>query len=554
MIRKVVLRRFKGFNEVAFDLPGNVVLAGPNNSGKTTLLQAIAVWELALRRWRELYEPKKQNGNYVKAPVARQAFLSVPLRSFDLLWNERVCREPIEIEVTGDAGWSLCMQLLWDTSEQVFVRPWSSTPAEVIARASVTTAFVPAMSSVAFEEPFYGSPATIDALLGRVRAGDVLRNLLFHASQQEDVWRAIQTSVRELFGYELLVPNASIAFIQADYRTKEGGPVYDLMSAGSGFQQVLLLLCFLHTRPGSVLLLDEPDAHLHVVLQDAIYGELKRVAAQKNSQLVIATHSEVIVNAAQIDEIRVAFDPGQALADPHGKAKENVKRALRWISNVEIAQAQRAPGILYLEDYTDLEILRAWARVLRHPAHALLTTELFRQKTVVDSPSGHEGLQAKDHYEALRIVREIPGLILVDGDARPEIGDTPITGTGLQRSRWHRYEVESYLVHPEALARFCAHVAGGDVAGALNAKKVLEHFNETYPPAFLREPLGDYPLLNRSKARTELIPPALTAGGLPAFPYQRYHEIAAVMAPAEIHPEVIEKLDTICKAFGRKPR
>ena len=37
-----------------------------------------------------------------------------------------------------------------------------------------------------------------------------------------------------------------------------------------------MLLTFLNTRPGSVLLLDEPDAHLHVILQDAIYGELRR--------------------------------------------------------------------------------------------------------------------------------------------------------------------------------------------------------------------------------------------------------------------------------------
>lgn len=54
MIRKVTLRRFKRFEEVEFVLPGHIVLAGPNNTGKTTLLQAIAAWELGLRRWREL--------------------------------------------------------------------------------------------------------------------------------------------------------------------------------------------------------------------------------------------------------------------------------------------------------------------------------------------------------------------------------------------------------------------------------------------------------------------------------------------------------------------
>ena len=49
MITRVVIRRFKRFDEVAFDIPGHIVLAGPNNTGKTTLLQAIAAWDLAFR-------------------------------------------------------------------------------------------------------------------------------------------------------------------------------------------------------------------------------------------------------------------------------------------------------------------------------------------------------------------------------------------------------------------------------------------------------------------------------------------------------------------------
>ena len=54
MINQRDIRRFKRFQEVTFDIPGHVVLAGPNNTGKTTLLQAIASWSLALDRWKQL--------------------------------------------------------------------------------------------------------------------------------------------------------------------------------------------------------------------------------------------------------------------------------------------------------------------------------------------------------------------------------------------------------------------------------------------------------------------------------------------------------------------
>lgn len=52
MIQRLVVRRFKRFAEAEFVLPGHLVLAGPNNTGKTTVLQAVAAWSLALTRWR----------------------------------------------------------------------------------------------------------------------------------------------------------------------------------------------------------------------------------------------------------------------------------------------------------------------------------------------------------------------------------------------------------------------------------------------------------------------------------------------------------------------
>ena len=83
-----------------------------------------------------------------------------------------------------------------------------------------------------------------------------------------------------------------------------------------------------------------------------------------------------------------------------------------------------------------------------------------------------------------------------------------------------------------------------------NLEDLQRHFEETYPPAFLNDPLRDIPFLANTKARTDLLPPALDAAGLPGFPYTGFHEIAAVMRPEEVHPEVVEKLNLIIKGFG----
>ncbi|MBM3790591.1 MAG: hypothetical protein FJW35_09615 [Acidobacteria bacterium] len=546
MIRKVTLRRFKRFDEVTFDIPGHIVLAGPNNTGKTTLLQAVGAWALAFQRWKQLNDFQRHGGAYAKAPIARQAFSAVPVRAFDLIWNAREYRRPIEIEIHAAPGWKITMELIPDSTEQIYVRPKADAEPATVREASLPAVYVPPMTGISTDEPVYQRPKQ-DQLLGLGKPGEIIRNLLVQA-HQTPAWDRLQDSMRRLFHCEILPPDSTGADIVAEYRALGNGTRLDIASAGSGFQQVLMLLTFLHTRPASVLLVDEPDAHLHVILQDTIYGELRSVAAAQNSQLIIATHSEVIINSVEPAELCMIFDRPRILMNTVERSR--LAESLGILTHTDVMKALQVPGILYAEDYTDIEILREWAKVLGHLSLATLTTGLFWKKTVWETRPGAPGIRAREHYEALRLVRDdLPGLELLDGDAHPQMQATPITGSGLQRTRWRRYEIESYLVHPGALGRFVEREAGGPEAARLHLADLHKHFADVYPPAFLRDPLAEHAFLAGTKARTDLIPPALSAAGLHGIPYTRYHEIAALMQPDEIHPEVVEKLDAIQRAF-----
>lgn len=548
MIQRVTIRRFKRFEELTFELNGNhVVLAGPNNMGKTTILQAIASWTLAFNRWKELNDFQRHRGYYAKAPIARQAFSAVPLRQFDLMWTNRDYTGNLEIEIGSTQGWAINMEFAADSTEQIIVRPSRAIDPAVLKAARLESVFVPAMTGLSKEEPLYARPETVADLLGQAKPGDVLRNLLHQANQSEKAWNALCASIEKLFGYQLVPPDAAGAYIIAEYLAGAAGPQFDISSAGSGFQQVLMLLTFLNTRPATVLLLDEPDAHLHVILQDSIYGELRAVAERQKSQLVIATHSEVIINSVEPRELWVIMQTARPMAADSDKSK--LIKSLRVLSNTDIMLALEAEGILYLEGRTDLEMLRAWAQVLNHRSSELLNL-IFWKSTVWEPRLGADGVKAKDHYDALSLVRDdLPGVILIDGDANTNIQSSEITGIGLQRLRWRRYEIESYLLHPDALKRFVEQKVGSEAAKP-HLEDLQKHFQDIYPPAFFKDPFADIPYLKNTKARTDLLPPALDAAGLPGFPYTRYHEIAAVMKPEEIHPEVKEKLDQIMEAFG----
>ena len=551
MIRSVRVRGFKRFREVEFALPGHVVLAGPNNTGKTTLLQAIASWALALRRWRELGDFQRRNG-YRRAPIARQAFAAVPLRNFDLLWTDRRYRGQIEIELRHDAGWAVTMEFIADSTEQIYVRPGRETSPPTLRDIDLPVVFVPPMSGVGTDEPVLQAPK-VEQLLGLGRPGEVLRNLLADANHDEAAWETLRTAIVNLFGYRLLPPDTAGAHILAEYAMTGQEAPLDVASAGSGFQQVLMLLTLLNTRPGAVVLLDEPDAHLHMILQDAIYHELRSAAARHGSQIIAATHSEVVINAVEPRELLVTLSRPRLVAD--NAERSRLITALRVLDNADVMQALDVRGVLYVEDYTDINILRAWADTLEHRALRLLTTELMWKPIEFQVREGQpgRGITARDHFASMQLVREgLPGLELRDGDARPMIPDSEVTGAGLQRVRWRRYEIESYLLHPHALARFIARQVG-PVTVQPHIDAMLAYWRDQLPPAVTRDPLGAHQYLNVTKARTELLEPLLEAAAIYGLPYTRYHEIAALMLPEEIHPEVVEKLDVICRAFGVEP-
>lgn len=546
MINRVVLRKFKRFDEVTFEFPGNVVVAGPNNTGKTTLLQAIAAWNLGLTQWRTLNDYQRHHGTYTRKPITRQTFTAVPLKSFDLLWQGREYRGAVEIEVQSTIGWTVTMEFIADSTEQVYVRPKRDIEPDRLRNVQLDVVFVPPMTGLSPEEPVYQKPY-LEQRLGQAKPGDVLRNLLVEAHTSELAWSQLQASIRSLFGYQLMPPDATGAYINAEYTMLNNGPRYDVANAGSGFQQVLMLLTFLNTRKGSVLLLDEPDAHLHIILQDAIYGELKSVARREGSQLVVATHSEVIINSVDPRELCVLLARPTRIATT--QERDVVTDTLRFLSNTDIMLAMDSPGILYVEGRTDIDILREWSRILDHPIYNLLeSSKLFWKPIVSDQRVMGSGIPARDHHNALLLVRnDLPALELVDGDSDRNIQSTEISGHGFQRLRWKRYEIESYLLHPEAMARYVQSKVGQ--ASEQHVDDLRKHFEDSYPPAFLRDPLGDHAILNNTKARTELIPPALSAAGLPGINYTEYSEIASLMTRDEIHPEVREKLDLIQRAF-----
>jgi len=573
VIKEIVLRRFKRFTEERFDLSGHVILAGPNNCGKTTVLQALAAWGLAFRHWRVAAERlsaaegkpaqpfvHRPHGSYEWVPIARQAFSAVPLPSFDLLWHERQYSGVAEIDALLDSGKRVGFELQADSTEQIRIRPKRDVDAAILLGELPSIVYVATIGGLAVEEPVYQADY-IETILGRQRPGDVIRNLLLLAADGPQ-WEQLKLTVSRMFGVELLAPTTAMGGqIVCEYRRNGGRTSYDITSAGSGLQQVLLLLACLSSRQGALVLVDEPDAHLHSFLQDSIFAELNRAAALTKSQLVIATHSEVIFNSADPEQISILLGRPRRLASPEDV--QRLRQAVAVLQQSELVQAQEAPGILYLDGYTDLNLLREWARLLSHPlAEYLDRTPLWRAKQAPGRTGARE-VPVREHFEALQLASQaLAAVWLLDSDGKQQIPvtQTPMPNT-LSRMAWRRYESESYLAHPAVLARFIDNQVGtgGEAAVLGFFRDAFDRFagagtGATIADAFIASPLQPAQLVERyfaeTKARTEIIGAILETGGVHGLPYTQYSQIAAMMRPEEVHPEVKEKLDFIQQAFG----
>ena len=457
MLTKLICRNFKNFGEVEVELGNPVVFIGPNNSGKTTALQALALWEIALRRWNE---NRKGRTNPEKRPgvaINRRDLISVPVPSARLLWRDLQVRDVERVEgrqrtqniridiivegVTDGKNWQCGFEFDYANQESFYCRPLRvpETDKKDIERMpvpdeaeEVSVAFLPPMSGLASNETRLDEGA-INVRIGEGRTAEVLRNLCYQVSEDAKKWQKLCAQIHSLFGVHLDEPNyiQERGEIAMNYRD-ESGISLDLSSSGRGLQQTLLLLAYIAAHPKSILLLDEPDAHLEILRQRQIYQILTESAIENDSQIVAASHSEVILNEAADRDIVITF-----LGTPHridGRGSQLLK-SLRLIGFEEYYQAEQQGWILYLEGSTDLAILRAFAEKLSHEV-----------MTVLERPYvhyiGNQPTEARKHFYGLREAKpDLVGFCLFD-----RISDELQRHPELIEYAWQRREIENYIV------------------------------------------------------------------------------------------------------------
>ena len=399
MLTNLTIRNFKRFAEVEVELGSPVVFIGPNNSGKTSAMQALALWDIGLKRWNErragLPMPEKRPG----VTVNRRDLVAIPVPYANLLWHalrtrnvsrvdDRQRTENIRVDiivdgVEGNTAWRCGLEFDYANQESFYCRPLRTVEGKTLERmpvppeaGSVEIAFLPPMSGLAATETRL-DPGAVNVRVGEGRTAEVLRNLCFRIREKSpEQWERLTEQIGTLFGAQLDAPRYVEERGEIAMSYRERGVPLDLSSSGRGLQQTLLILAYMYANPGAVLLLVEPDAHLEILRQRQIYQLIADAAAGSGNQIIAASHSEVLLNEAAGRDAVVAF-----VGKPHRIDRgSQVLKALQDIGFDQYVQAEQTGWVLYLEGSTDLAILRAFARRLGHERAMRALERRYRQE------------------------------------------------------------------------------------------------------------------------------------------------------------------------------
>ncbi|MDR1895912.1 MAG: ATP-binding protein [Prevotellaceae bacterium] len=565
MITNIKIENFKKLECISFALSSSVVIIGPNNSGKSTIFQALCLWEIGVRHFVAAKAQNKLNKNN-RVTLNRKDLLNSPVEDARLLWTgKRIAKKEngntnvtLAIELEGDDDgmkWTCRAEFYYDNAESFscgITKGLAECTELFNGNKAVHFGFLQAMSGISTSEDKLTRGA-IERRMGEGKTAEVLRNICYEILYPETPrakdydaevnWNKLKKIMKTMFGTDLSKPEyvKSSGIISLEYADDK--VVYDISSGGRGFLQTLLLFACMFSNPNTVLLLDEPDAHLEAIRQREVFQKINEIAAETNTQIIIASHSEVVLDEAADASDIIALIENQAIplnVSTKSQSIKYIKRALTEIGWEKYYLAKVKGHVLYLEGSTDLQMLLCFANKLQHGVEPLL-----RVANVQYTSDNVPETAIKNFVSLQEIFSELKGLALFENI--PNLRENP----RLQVICWKKRELENYFARPNLLIN--------------HAKRLhfqYPQFTDTQLGDAMQQAISDYTLpaylknINDEWWDNEKLSDNWLDRIFPAF-YKNlgantganfkkdYYQLISLMDKKDIPQEIYDKLDAI---------
>jgi AAA domain, putative AbiEii toxin, Type IV TA system len=467
MIERVRLLRYKGFEDFDLRLGRQAILVGPNNAGKTTLVQSLRLAASLLRfaRRRNPYEAFEDDV-LDKYPRNVRGYPIAHVGTRELSWyKDENLRHEFRNDSTGLIVWfksKACLRVVWPANEAaaffyVDKLPGLAAKSAAEVRSCVPTiGVVPTLLPVEEREEVLEAPYVWESV-GTRRTSRHFRNQLYYTRDKST--ESYESFVSFAITNTPEIGNISLRDIYAGSKHEldlfvtetSTGREKEIYWLGDGLQiwlQVLLHIWL--NRDVESLILDEPDVFLHPDLQRRLVSILE----DADKQVVLATHAPEIVGEASKDAV-VWVDRTRRRSRRAGEPQvlQKLNAVLGSGFNLGLARALRSRVALFVEGQ-DMKVLRNLAR-------AVGAEDVRNERGLaVIRLGGFSNWHQVEPFAWLS--RDLLGnavkiYVLLDRDYREAttietLRDT-LKGSDVHVHVWHRKEIESYLLVPEAIAR-----------------------------------------------------------------------------------------------------
>jgi AAA15 family ATPase/GTPase len=332
-INRLNIQNFKSFENVTIFFNENLnVITGINNSGKTTILEALSLWnecfDKLISQAKKAVKGKYVAGDYILGPSGNKYFgfdeiNSVRSPNFEDLFRNRDKKNKIRItaelknelgetiEITfkiGDSVGKYIIELenFGKFDFEKFNKFFKNLPESIFTYYASPVAFIKQ------EEQFVTEPQVKEAIKKR-ESSEVIRNRIYRLSGYS-LFEQFQKDLSYILFNSI---DAKITFhsksnISKDTRvvinfTNDNKDIIekDIALLGSGTLQAIEILLNLYQQSNNkdlnIILLDEPDSHIHRDIQKRLLEILLKFS--KDNQLFITTHNEALIRSTNLHNL-----------------------------------------------------------------------------------------------------------------------------------------------------------------------------------------------------------------------------------------------------------
>lgn len=302
-LSEIKIQNFKRIREVSFKLSEINILVGANASGKSSIIQAVHLAACLVRQAERVDSSKTST-------VGIEELDYLPSDNYSLLgyqtaWGNRAGSPSSKIEFTFSSETegvsdlvALCeLRSARNAGISITGQIPSDLSGTLRARQKFFSAYIPGISGIPNREEKRSKKVVLKAC----SYGDsnvILRNVLLLLKQQGQL-ATIQEWIKKVIGdIKLFVEHDEEKSLTIDCYVEIDRLKRPIELIGTGYLQLIQLFSYVLLFKPGILLVDEPDIHLHPSVQEKLVQTLAEVAKERSVRILLTTHSPFIVRGA----------------------------------------------------------------------------------------------------------------------------------------------------------------------------------------------------------------------------------------------------------------